>query len=166
MKASKRDDDEKNPVGRRRADAGSNFCPPPTGRSGKGRTGRGISKETGLLKQWPASGPPVVWTATGLGNGYGSMAVAGDRVFVAGHAQRQQHRRRLNRADGKEVWSKALGRGRRRSRARAARHADRGRRSALRAHGERRSRVPQDGRHRGVEAEHPAASSAGASCSG
>ena len=33
------------------------------------------SKETGLLKEWPAGGPPVVWTATGLGSGYGSMAI-------------------------------------------------------------------------------------------
>ena len=69
----------------------------------------GISKETGLLKQWPAAGPPIVWTATGLGNGYGSLAVAGDRVFVQGTRNRQSVLVALNRADGKEVWSKALG---------------------------------------------------------
>jgi outer membrane protein assembly factor BamB len=69
----------------------------------------GISKETGLLKQWPSSGPPLVWTATGLGSGYGSMAVAGDRVFVQGTRNRQSMVVALNRADGKEVWSKALG---------------------------------------------------------
>ena len=43
-----------------------------------------ISKETGLLKEWPAGGPKVIWTASGLGSGYGSMAVAGDRVFLQG----------------------------------------------------------------------------------
>ena len=68
-----------------------------------------ISKETGLLKEWPASGPPVVWTATGLGSGYGSMAVAGGRVFVQGMRGRSSVVIALNRADGKEVWSKALG---------------------------------------------------------
>lgn len=68
-----------------------------------------LSKETGLLKQWPASGPPVVWTATGLGSGYGSMAVAGDRVFVQSTRGRSSAVVALNRADGKEVWSKALG---------------------------------------------------------
>lgn len=68
-----------------------------------------ISKETGLLKEWPASGPPVVWTANGLGAGYGSMAVAGDRVFVQGVRGRSSVVIALNRADGKEVWSKALG---------------------------------------------------------
>jgi outer membrane protein assembly factor BamB len=68
-----------------------------------------ISKETGLLKQWPSSGPAVVWTATGLGSGYGSMAVAGDRVFVQGARGRNSVVLAFNRADGKEVWSKALG---------------------------------------------------------
>jgi outer membrane protein assembly factor BamB len=68
-----------------------------------------LSKETGLLKQWPATGPSVVWTATGLGSGYGSMAVAGDRVFVQSARGRNSVVIALNRADGKEVWSKALG---------------------------------------------------------
>jgi len=69
----------------------------------------GISKETGLLKQWPSSGPPLVWTAGGLGSGYGSMAVVGDRVYVQGTRNRQSAVMALNRADGKEVWSKVLG---------------------------------------------------------
>jgi outer membrane protein assembly factor BamB len=69
-----------------------------------------ISKETGLMKQWPSAGPAVVWTATGLGNGYGSMAVAGERVFVQGTRGGNSIVVAINRADGKEVWSKALGR--------------------------------------------------------
>jgi outer membrane protein assembly factor BamB len=68
-----------------------------------------LSKETGLLKQWPPSGPAVAWSATGLGAGYGSMAVAGDRVFVQGARGRNSVVIALNRADGKEVWSKSLG---------------------------------------------------------
>lgn len=69
----------------------------------------GISKETGLLTSWPSGGPAVVWTARGLGNGYGSMAVAGTRVFVQGTRGGRSVVVALNRADGKEVWSKALG---------------------------------------------------------
>ena len=68
-----------------------------------------ISKETGLLKEWPAGGPKVIWTASGLGSGYGSMAVAGDRVFLQGARGQTSVVIALNRADGKEVWSKALG---------------------------------------------------------
>jgi outer membrane protein assembly factor BamB len=69
-----------------------------------------ISKETGLLKEWPATGPAVVWAAGGLGNGYGSMAVAGDRIYVQGTRSGSSIVAALNRADGKEVWSKTLGR--------------------------------------------------------
>jgi outer membrane protein assembly factor BamB len=68
-----------------------------------------ISNETGLMKAWPAAGPRLVWTATRLGSGYGSMAVAGDRVFVQGTRGRDSVVIALNRADGKEVWAKALG---------------------------------------------------------
>jgi hypothetical protein len=35
-----------------------------------------ISKETGLLPEWPSGGPRVLWTASGFGRGYGSMAIA------------------------------------------------------------------------------------------
>ena len=68
-----------------------------------------VSTETGLLNAWPAAGPPLVWTADGVGGGYGSMAVAGDRVFVQGTRNRNSIVVALNRADGNEVWSKALG---------------------------------------------------------
>ena len=68
-----------------------------------------LSKETGLLKAWPTGGPPIVWTTTGVGSGYGSMAIAGDRVFIQGVRGRSSAVIALNRADGKEVWSKALG---------------------------------------------------------
>jgi outer membrane protein assembly factor BamB len=70
----------------------------------------GISKETGLMKEWPSSGPPVVWSAQNLGNGYGSMAVAGDRIYLQGMVGGNSTVFALNRADGKAVWSKALGR--------------------------------------------------------
>ena len=69
----------------------------------------GKSPETGLLKQWPKPGPPVVWSVSTLGGGYGSVAVKGDRVFVQGSNGRQSIVYALNRADGKGVWSKALG---------------------------------------------------------
>jgi outer membrane protein assembly factor BamB len=74
---------------------------------GADRTRR--STETGLLKAWPASGPALVWTATGLGAGYGSMAVVGDRVFVQGTRNNRSVVIAINRATGKELWSKALG---------------------------------------------------------
>ena len=44
----------------------------------------GISPESGLLKEWPADGPPLAWTLKGLGSGMGSVAIHGERVFVLG----------------------------------------------------------------------------------
>ena len=71
----------------------------------------GLSSETGLLKQWPASGPPLVWSVSSLGAGYGSIAIKDDRIFVQGSNGRQSVVYGLNRADGRNMWSKALGAG-------------------------------------------------------
>src|SRR5512143_3814365 len=68
-----------------------------------------ISTETGLLKTWPAAGPPVVWSISGLGEGYGSVAIKGDRIYVQGVREAQSSVFCLNRADGKLVWATPLG---------------------------------------------------------
>src|SRR5258708_10512698 len=59
----------------------------------------GLSTESGLLTRWPATGPPTVWSASGLGGGYGSIAVAGDRIFVPGAKDRRSGLSVLRRAD-------------------------------------------------------------------
>ncbi|HET9370250.1 MAG TPA: PQQ-binding-like beta-propeller repeat protein [Vicinamibacterales bacterium] len=71
----------------------------------------GISRETGLAQQWLASGPPAVWSATGLGAGYGTAVVKGQRVYVQGLRGRETMLHSLNLADGKYIWSKSLGAG-------------------------------------------------------
>ena len=40
----------------------------------------GISRETGLLRQWPAGGPKVLWTVP-VGQGYAGAAIVGGRVY-------------------------------------------------------------------------------------
>src|SRR5436190_10613441 len=77
----------------------------------RGPDRNGISKETGLLQTWPAKGPAVVWTMSGLGRGYGSLAVKGDRIFVQGLRGRQTYVDGIDRATGKSVWSRNLGTG-------------------------------------------------------
>ena len=71
----------------------------------------GVSKETGLLQQWPAAGPPVVWSITGLGAGYGSLAVKGDHIYLQALSRAGSTVSSLNRADGRVEWTKAVGRG-------------------------------------------------------
>lgn len=69
----------------------------------------GLSSETGLLKQWPAEGPRKVWSISGLGEGYGALAIKGDRILVQGTNGSASVVYCLNRADGKTIWSAALG---------------------------------------------------------
>lgn len=76
----------------------------------KGPNRDGISRESGLLREWPPAGPPVVWSISGLGEGYGAVAVRGDRIFVQGTRGRESVVFALRTADGTTVWSQALGR--------------------------------------------------------
>ena len=69
----------------------------------------GISTETGLLKDWPASGPTLVWESKGLGKGYSSVSIFGTRIYTAGDKGAESFVEALNCADGKPVWSARLG---------------------------------------------------------
>ncbi|HTK73678.1 MAG TPA: PQQ-binding-like beta-propeller repeat protein [Gemmataceae bacterium] len=40
-----------------------------------------VSTETGLLKEWPKGGPPILWKQKGLGGGYSTPSVAGGRIY-------------------------------------------------------------------------------------
>ena len=42
----------------------------------------GQSRESGLLQEWPAVGPRLVFRARGIGAGLSSVAVVGDRVSL------------------------------------------------------------------------------------
>src|SRR5215475_3384829 len=75
----------------------------------RGPERNGVSKDTGLIKQWPSSGPQRAWSISNLGDGYGSLAIKGDRIFVQGTSGTSSVVFCLNRADGKTVWSAALG---------------------------------------------------------
>ena len=43
-----------------------------------------VSKETGLLKEWPKDGPPLAWKANGIGEGMGGIAVSQGRIYTTG----------------------------------------------------------------------------------
>jgi len=69
----------------------------------------GISKETGLLKQWPAEGPPLVWKATGAGRGYSSFSVANGKLYTLGLRGDREFVIAFDVATGKEAWATAHG---------------------------------------------------------
>ena len=69
----------------------------------------GVSKETGLLKQWPAEGPALVWKAAGAGRGYSSFSVANGRLYTMGLRGDREFVIAFDIANGKEAWATAHG---------------------------------------------------------
>jgi outer membrane protein assembly factor BamB len=68
----------------------------------------GSSRESGLLKQWPAGGPPLAWTARKLGPGYSSVSVAGGKIFTAGETTDSSFVYAID-LNGQLLWSAKLG---------------------------------------------------------
>src|ERR1043165_5785337 len=69
-----------------------------------------VSTETGLLKKWPPEGPKLLWKATGLGTGFSSVAVVGDKIFTMGDVEGASHVIALNLKDGSPAWKTKIGR--------------------------------------------------------
>ena len=71
----------------------------------------GIYTDTNLLKKWPAEGPKMLWSFEGLGTGQGSVAVAGEKVFVTGIPDTLNSEGFLFAFDirGKLLWKKNYG---------------------------------------------------------
>ncbi len=69
----------------------------------------GISKETGLLKQWPSQGPPLEWKASGAGQGYSSMAISQGRLFTMGAEGEREFVVAFDVKSGKPLWVTAHG---------------------------------------------------------
>lgn len=69
----------------------------------------GISPDTGLLKEWPGGGPTLAWKATGVGVGYSSVSIFGNRLYTMGDAGGKCSVLCINVADGKIVWTSPVG---------------------------------------------------------
>ena len=65
----------------------------------------GVSRETGLLRAWPAEGPPLVFRAGGLGAGYSTVSVAAGRVHTLGMWSDREWVVALDAATGAALWT-------------------------------------------------------------
>jgi len=50
----------------------------------RGTNRTGIYNEAGLLKSWPESGPEMLWSFEGLGQGHSSVTVDSDKLYMSG----------------------------------------------------------------------------------
>ena len=64
-----------------------------------------VSKETGLLKSWPAGGPRLVWTGKNLGEGHSTPSVAAGRVYGMGLRGNDEVVWCIDEKSGSEVWA-------------------------------------------------------------
>ena len=50
----------------------------------RGPDRNGKYADTGLMKEWPAEGPELLWSFEGLGAGHGSVSIADGKLFLLG----------------------------------------------------------------------------------
>ncbi len=68
----------------------------------------GVSQETGLLQEWPESGPGLRWKAE-IGGGYSSPAVVAGRVFLQTTQDNDEFAVALDEKTGQALWQAAIG---------------------------------------------------------
>jgi outer membrane protein assembly factor BamB len=68
-----------------------------------------VSKETGLLKSWPADGPKRLWLFENAGQGYSGPAIAKGNYYTIGTRDGSEILVVLNANTGKELWTAKLG---------------------------------------------------------
>jgi outer membrane protein assembly factor BamB len=70
----------------------------------------GISSETGLLKEWPAAGPRLLWQVKEIGFGYSTPAVVGERLYLlSNRGADDEFVQALAARDGQQLWATRLG---------------------------------------------------------
>ena len=60
------------------------------------------------MKTWPASGPLLLWEATGLGSGYSSATVTNDDIYITGTRGEKEVLTAFT-SDGKKKWEAEYG---------------------------------------------------------
>lgn len=65
----------------------------------------GVSPETGLLKSWPSEGPPLLWSVSGCGNGFSSIAVVGGIIYGTGSEKGRNRMWARREQSGELLWS-------------------------------------------------------------
>jgi outer membrane protein assembly factor BamB len=75
----------------------------------RGPQRNGISKEAGLLKEWPKEGPKLLWEVKDIGNGYSTPSVVGDRIYLMSNRGDEESVLALDVKNGKTAWSTPVG---------------------------------------------------------
>ncbi|MDO9155078.1 MAG: PQQ-like beta-propeller repeat protein [Paludibacter sp.] len=74
----------------------------------RGAERSGVYNETGLLKEWPAEGPKLLWHFDGLGRGFTSVTIANNKIYTTGESEGAGYVFALN-MEGKQLWKTEYG---------------------------------------------------------
>jgi len=66
------------------------------------------SSQTGLLTDWKAEPPKLAWKLEGMGDGYASVSIVGNRLYSTGNVNGAQSVLAVDLATQKIVWTQAL----------------------------------------------------------
>jgi outer membrane protein assembly factor BamB len=70
----------------------------------------GVSLESGLLKQWPAEGPKLLWQVNDIGDGYSTPSVVGTRIYLmSNRGMENEFVQALSTKDGTPLWTTRVG---------------------------------------------------------
>jgi outer membrane protein assembly factor BamB len=76
----------------------------------RGPERNGISRETGLLKEWPKEGPKLLWQVNDIGDGFSTPSVVGSRLYVmSNRGMENEFVQALSTEDGKVIWTTRVG---------------------------------------------------------
>jgi outer membrane protein assembly factor BamB len=76
----------------------------------RGPERNGISRESGLLKQWPAGGPKLLWQVHDIGDGFSTPSVVGGRIYLmSNRGMENEFVQALSTQDGKPIWTTRVG---------------------------------------------------------
>src|SRR5262245_55482628 len=70
----------------------------------------GISRESGLLKQWPKDGPKLLWQVNDIGDGVSTPSVVGTRIYLmSNRGMEDEFVQSFSTQDGKPIWTMRVG---------------------------------------------------------
>ncbi len=75
----------------------------------RGPDRNGISKETGLLQEWPKEGPALAWKVDKLGGGDSAPTIANGQIFFMSNLGEDEVVWALSEKDGQTIWKTRLG---------------------------------------------------------